>query len=240
MKNAYVAVENHEEVTPEVKRKMDQLAEERHIQIQGIIQYPRGMILENPEAFIEMLKTIKADTVFVTNPEFIIHEIQTDGKLAEMAKEENIHIVDSTLDIDIADMKEVIPDFMMKELKSLIALKNTLDTTIRDKMQKLNEKDCVMIVVKDTASDKLQKLIDDAAKQGYCHLNVIEMSDYTSPMDEMYEVAIREHGIDKIIVADDYDSVEFNEFLKKQEDKGIEVVYEFDEMNISMNRILMN
>ncbi len=238
MKNAFVAVENHEEITPEVKQELDLLAEKKHVQIRGIIEYPRGMILDDPEAFVDMLKQVKVDTIFVTSPEFIIHEIKTDGKLAELAKRDGISIIDTTLEIDIADMKEAIPDFYMKELKSNI--ENMMDTSLKEMMKKSIDKNRAMIITKDSNVNNIKELMDDLAKQGYYNFSIIEMSGYVSPMDQMLETTIQDQKVDKIVVADDYDSAEFNECLKRIKEKGIEVTFESNEMCNTMNRMFMN
>lgn len=240
MKKAFVAVENLNEITPEVKEHFNHLADKYHAEIQGVVQYPKGMALECPEAFVEAMKKIGADYVLASSPEFIIHEILTDGELARMAKAENLSIVNTTLEVDIATIKDVIPDFIMKELESLLNLKTAMDMPLKEMMQKLKEKSNVMFITKDAESERFKGMIDDMARQSYHQLSVIEMTGYVPPMNQMLETTIQEQRIDKIVVVDEYDSTEFNEFLKQQKGNGIEVTYEFDQMNITMNNILMN
>lgn len=235
MKKAFVAVEDENEITTKVKVELDQLAEKNHYEIQGILQYSRGVILENSEAFIEAMKRIGADCIFVTSPEFIIQEIQSDGELSEIARENNLKIIDTTLEIDIADVKEEIPDFIMKDLKSMINIKNTMDTSLEELMQKSIEKNRAMIITKHSEIDNIKELMDDLAKQGYYHFSVVEMSGYVSPMDQMIETTIRDQKINKIVVADEYESIKFHDFLKQLEGKGMEITYDSqDEIDMMM------
>lgn len=245
MKRAFVAVEDSDEITPQVKKELELLAKKKDVEIQGIVQYPRGMILENPEVFIETMKTVKADCALVSSPEFVIHEIQTNGKLAEMAKKDNLQIIDTTLEMDIADIKEAIPKRVMDELKALVNLKQSLNESLNEMMARTESKHCAMIITRDSESERIKNLTDDIAEQGYKNFSIVEMSDYISPMDKMYESVIQDRDVDKIVVADAYDSIEFQAFLKQQEDKGMEITYGVEEeqsmdMNSRMTGMLMN
>lgn len=245
MKKAFVAVEDSDEITPEVKKELELLAKKKDVVIQGIVQYPRGMILENPEVFIETMKKMNVDCALVSSPEFVIHEIQTNGKLAEMAKKENLQIIDTTLEMDIADIKHAIPKHVMDELKVLVDLKKSMDESLNEMMAQTESKHCAMIITRDSESEGIKKLTDDIAEQGYRNFSIVEMSDYISPMDKMYESVIQDRNVNKIVVADAYDSIEFQAFLKQQEDKGMEITYGLEEeqsmtMNSRMTGMFMN
>lgn len=245
MKKAFVAVEDSDEITPEVKKELELLAMKKDVEIQGIVQYPRGMILENPEVFIETMKKVNVDCALVSSPEFVIHEIQTNGKLAEMAKKENLQIIDTTLELDIADIKKAIPKHVMNELKALVDLKQSMDKSLNEMMAHTESNHCAMIITRDSESEAIKKLTDDIAEQGYRNFSIVEMSDYISPMDKMYESVIQDRNVDKIVVADAYDSIEFQAFLKQLEDKGMEITYGVEEeqsmnMNSRMTGMFMN
>lgn len=228
MKKAFVAVEDKDELTSEVKNELDQLAARKNCEINGIMQCPRGMILNNPEVFITAMKKIGAECAFVTSPEAVIHEIQTDGKLAAMAKKENLKIIDATLEIDIADVKKIMPPEVMKNIMNMVNLKKDLDQAVMDIQSNLND-GCVMIITKDGYSPEIDEFSDTLAEQGYRNISIVHMQDYIPPMSDMLEKAIQKNNVDKIYVFNEYDSPELNSFLQQQEEKGLEVSYKTEE-----------
>lgn len=236
MKKAFIVVEDAEEITKEVKQEFEQLADSKSAQIYGVISFPMDMIMDHSEVLLDVLKNAGADYAFVNSPEFVMHEIQTNGKLAEMADKINLKIFDTTLGgIDLADYKQALPKDALSDLKTLLDLKQGFDDALSDMNSRMNQKHCAMIITKDADSTKIKELTEQIAKQGYNKFSLIEMSDFVSPMDQMYRSVISDNSVDKIVVADEYESIKFHDFLKQLEGKGMEVTYSSqDEIDMTM------
>ena len=133
----------------------------------------------------------------------------------------------------------------MDELKVLVDLKESMDESLNEMMEQSSSKNSAMIITRDSESEAIKKLTDDIAEQGYRNFSIVEMTNYVSPMDKMYESVIQDRNVDKIVVVDAYDSIEFQAFLKQQEDKGMEITYGLEEeqsmnMNSRMTGMFMN
>lgn len=222
MKKAFVAVEDENEITGKVKAELEQLAEKNHYEIQGLLQYPRGTILENSELFIETMKSIGADCIFVTSPEFIIQEIQSDGKLSKTAKEHNLKIIDTTLEIDIAEMKNIMPENIIDEISTMMKLKDELDQARSNMLAHANHHSA-MIITKEADSSEVEQFTDHISDSGYRNFTVVQMQDYMPEVEDMLESVIKKYNVDKIFILDEYGSPKLDRFLNRMEDKGIEV-----------------
>ncbi|PWJ19744.1 hypothetical protein [[Clostridium] innocuum] len=226
MKKAYVIMDNEEKITKEEKQGFEQLADSKSAQIYGVISFPMDMIMDHSEVLLDVLKNAGADYAFVNSPEFVMHEIQTNGKLAKMADKINLKIFDTTLGgIDLADYKQALPKDALSDLKTLLDLKQGFDDALSDMNSRMNQKHCAMIITKDADSTKIKELTEKIAKQGYNKFSLIEMSDFVSPMDQMYRSVISDNSVDKIVVADEYESIKFHDFLNQLEGKGMEITY---------------
>lgn len=236
MKKAYVIMDNEKKITKEVKQEFEQLADSKSAQIYGVISFPMDMIMDHSEVLLDVLKNTGADYAFVNSPEFVMHEIQTNGKLAKMADKINLKIFDTTLGgIDLADYKQALPKDALSDLKTLLDLKQGFDDALSDMNSRMNQKHCAMIITKDADSSKIKELTEQIAKQGYNKFSLIEMSDFVSPMDQMYRSVISDNSVDKIVVADEYESIKFHDFLKQLEGKGMEITYSSqDEIDMTM------
>ena len=236
MKKAFVVMEDAEEITKEVKQEFEHLADSKCAQIYGVIKFPKGMLMDHSEVLLDVLKKAKADYALVNSPEFVIHEIQTNGKLAKMADKINLKIYDTALGgIDLADYKQALPKIALDDLKILLDLKQGFDDALSDMNSRMNQKHCAMIITKDADSTKVKELTEHIAKQGYNRFSLIEMSDFVPPMDGMYRSVISGNSVDKIVVADEYESIKFHDFLKQLEREGMEITYSSqDEIDMAM------
>lgn len=222
MKKAFVAVEDENEITEKVKVELERLAEKNHYEIQGLLQYPRGTILENPELFVETMKKIGADCILVTSPEFIIQEIQSNGRLSETAKENDLKIIDTTLEIDISEIKNIMPEYIMEDIGIMMKLKEELDQT-KSNMFAHADYHSAMIITKEADSSEVEEVTNHVSDLGYRNFTVVQMQEYMAEADKMFESVIGKYNVDKVYVLDEYESPGFDRFLNQLKKKGIEV-----------------
>lgn len=245
MKKAVVVLEDKEDLGKEEKIRLDKLAKKNDAVICGMIHYPRGMILEKPEFFIEVVSNVEVDYVFTTSPEFVIDEILTDGKLSEMAKKENITIINTSMEMDIADIVQNLQTDFIEDISNFMNLKSMMDQVLDDVASSLDTEKCAMIITKNADSSEIEGFTDKISNFGYSKFAVVQMQDYIAEMKKALESVIQKEEVDKIFVVDTYESQALNIFLKQQEDKGIEVSYDArEEMNMaassSISSMFMN
>ena len=222
MKKAFVAVEDENKITAKVKVELDQLAEKNHYEIQGLLQYPRGTIFDNSEIFIETMKRIGADCIIVTSPEFIIQEILSDGRLSEIAKENNLKNIDATLEIDIAEIKNIMSKNIMNDISTMMKLKEDLDQ-VKSNIHAHADDHSVMIITKEADPSEIEQFTYHVSESGYRNFTVVQMQEYIPEAEKMFKSIIEKHNVDKVFIFDEYESPRFDRFLRQLEDKGIKV-----------------
>lgn len=225
MKKGIIAVEDIHSLTNEMHDTIVKQAKEHHVEIEGVIEYPRGAILASAEMFIDVMKRLDVDYAFINSPEFIISEWMTEGKLSILAHQEDKKIIYGTLQKEIGDIVKMIPNGIKESI-----LKHIDIPVIQNKKDVIAAcKHSAIVITKNVESFTIDEFMSHHKDDMFQSVHILEVSE----MDELTEkeilFRIEKENIDNVYLYDEYNSPEIDSLLNKLMEKDIRVTYHMDE-----------
>lgn len=218
MKKIVIAT-TEDEISEDMKEQIVRLTDKYEGNISGVIRYPDMLILNNPEIMAYMLKEAEPDYVFFADHDCMLSEINTDCRLSDRMDKAGIKLIDVHAGCEIRKAIKDMPLDMIEFLK-----KDEYQEFI-NKGHESNEEN-VMIISGAGVDQKELDIYNEAIASG--NVNVlanVTFRGFNESMCKDIEGVIDNFNISRIIVFNDIDSIEFNEFMESFEQKGIDVQY---------------
>lgn len=207
-----------DEISEEMKSQIVNLADKYEGIISGVIQYPDMLILHDQDVLAYTLKKVEPDYVFFADHDCLLSEINTDCRLSNKMDKADIKLIDVHAGCEIRKAIKEMPLDVINFLK-----KDEYQEYInKDESNKEN----VMIISSTDADQKELDIYNEAIVTGNVNmLTNVTFKGFDEVMRKDIEDVIDNFNISRIIVFNDIDSIEFNEFMESLEQKGIDVQY---------------
>lgn len=207
-----------DEISEEMKSQIVNLADKYEGIISGVIQYPDMLILHDQDVLAYTLKKAEPDYVFFADHDCLLSEINTDCRLSDKMDKADIKLIDVHAGCEIRKAIKEMPLDVINFLK-----KDEYQEYInKDESNKEN----VMIISSADADQKELDIFNEAIVTGNVNmLTNVTFKGFDEVMRKDIEDVVDNFNISRIIVFNDIDSIEFNEFMESLEQKGIDVQY---------------
>lgn len=208
-----------DEINEEMKSQIAILADKYEGIISGVIQYPDMLILHDQDVLAYTLKKVEPDYVFFADHDCLLSEINTDCRLSDKMDKAGIKLIDVHAGCEIRKAIKEMPLDVINFLK-----KDEYQEYI-NKGHESNEEN-VMIISSNDVNQKELDIFNEAIVTGNVNmLTNVTFKGFDEVMRKDIEDVIDNFNISRIIVFNDIDSIEFNEFMESLEQKGIDVQY---------------
>lgn len=212
MKKMIVAIDEDSELTKEQKDYVEQLSRMEEATVVGVIDYPTGLILNASEVFVEAMKDAGIDVIVAMSPEFIFNEFVNDGNLSKMCKQENIKIIEATMDMELHRVRETMPG----------PIKTAFEQSIQEKFPK---RENVLVITTTSESNDGVTFAEEVISENRINMMAIAtLPEYIPEMEDTIRDIIKDKDISKVVVYERPESQDFNHLLEKIESNGVEVI----------------
>lgn len=212
MKKGIIAIQDNVVLSDVVRKDIEKIAKDSNAEIVGCAKYPRGLILTEPKAFVDMMRKIDIDYIFLLNPDYADKENSSKDKSLASFYKTNLKIIDLALDVDLNHILDFISDEMKKEPKINVH-ENHL------------EQYEIMAITKEFNSSKLSEIKDALNTLEYNTLNVVEITEFNPLINDVLLSVIIKDDIKHIVIVDDYSDTNIEDFLKQLEERNIKITY---------------
>lgn len=211
-----IALATTEETLSDVmKDQIIMLANEYDGQIVDIIRYPEMFMLIKTDVVAHTLRKLKPDYVFFTDHDCLLSEINLNFRLSDEMDKVGIKLIDVHTGEEIRKVIEKMPLSTINYLKKdEYKLSNTV------KYEEDNQKNILLICNKNVDQEEISETL---VTENINMLINMTFNDFEKGMCKDIEEIIDIYHISKIIVFNDINSIEFNEFMDFLEKKGISI-----------------
>lgn len=207
-----------DEISEEMKSQIAILADKYEGIISGVIQYPDMLILHDQDVLAYTLKKAEPDYVFFADHDCLLSEINTGCRLSDKMDKADIKLIDVHAGCEIRKAIKEMPLDVINFLK-----KDEYQEYIN---KEESNKENVMIISSADVNQKELDIYNEAIVTGNVNmLTNVTFKGFDEVMRKDIEGVIDNFNICRIIVFNDIDSIEFNEFMESLEQKGVDVQY---------------
>lgn len=215
MKKIVIATTD-ETINDETKNQIGMLADKYDGEISGVIHYPKMFILNEAEIMAEAIKKVKADYVFFTGYDCLLSEIKTNCRLSDKMDKENIKLINVNTANEIRKAIEEMPVDVIDFLKGNGDQEN-------DRID--YKEDSVMVICNENTDKKKLAMSNDELTMGdVSAIANLTLARFSKDICKDINGIIDNLNINHIVILNDIDSVEFNDYIDSLKQIGIKVL----------------
>ena len=231
MKRIVIAT-TEDELNENMKDQIAILSDKYNGIISGVIRYPKMFILNETEIMAEAIKKVKADYVFFVGYDCLLSEIKTDCRLSDEMDKIGVKLINTNTANEIREAIDEMPSDIIDFLKGSEEQGN-------DSI-KYDDEDNIMIICNKNTDRKELAIFNDEVAMGDVNIvSNLTLEGFSKNMCSDIDGFIEDLNINHIIVFNDIDSIEFDDYMESLKQRGIEVFrrdrQEYSNMQMASN-----
>ncbi|MGX8850561.1 hypothetical protein [Amedibacillus sp. YH-ame10] len=227
MKKIIVAIADDTEMNDALKTKAECFAEKHSAEIQGIMQYPSGLPVMDPQIVIESIKMTKADYVITSSSDFLISELAYDSLISKTLKQNDIDVYDLNLELRFDEIMKL------------------LSPSIKEQFQEMGEshtkegKNVLFVCGENETTDMMKYAIELSQKQNVAQLGQLQVIKFNLDTANEVRRIIKEEDISEVIFYDEFNTKAYDDLIDELQNSDITLTFPSNTQNIGFE-IIMN